>query len=368
MLVVCCAAAAVLNLSPGPLHPEFTHTGDCLARCGPLCMGVGWPLGQNRSCTGCSDPRTPTGGCPSGNTTVALTGFVFRPLTSHSCDSSACKVGVGNDDGPTIIKPRHDRGINVRFVPPAAPGQPNVAMFKHNLVPRDSSVVGPGAIRCSNKSTHLVVEHGAHLKNIDLLGCDDICGIHVVLPHVVNTKVTTLDNVVRVGTQHTCIAMVTAKHRTRAFSGHGHVDVLTDPIPPAAGESTDAGSRSRWDLVLASVQGKVKTTSKHRILLYEHSAGETTVENGHAPGMVYNLTAELALFSPEYLIEYFNNGRLHRGLKVPWWVGTANWWLCGILVMEVGIYWAVVVPIAPATISGTEAGKATPPPAPDKPT
>ena len=148
--------------------------------------------------------------------------------------------------------------------------------------------------------------------------------------------------------------MVTAKHRTRAFSGHGTIKILADPT--ATPDNNASHLKDRWDLVLASVKGTVHVPATCRTLLYEQSAGETVVHNGNnAHHNLYNLTAELSLLSREYLIEYFNNGRLHRGPDVPWWMGAANYWLCGILLMEVGIYWAVVVPMPGATKPVTNA-------------
>jgi hypothetical protein len=352
-LLVCCAASAVLELSQsGPLHADFSHSVDCLGRCGPICAGVGWPVGQNRSCTGCTDPRAMNedGSCPAGFETN-LQGFIFRAAAAAqskaACDSSACMVQA---NATVHVSPGSDHGISVRYAQPTSGDlyDLGVATFKGDRIPGGSSVVGPGIIQCSNESGHLVVEHGTLLKNVYVEGCSDTCGVHVQLPHVANSLVTTLDNLVRRGTLHTCIAMVTAKHRERAFSGHGTVKVFGEPVPPAAGVDTAAGANARWDLVLASVDGTVEATAEHRILLYERSGGETKVENGGAAGMVYNLTAEMALFSPEYLIEFYNGGVLHRGPKVPKWMGEGIWWLAGVLLIEIGVHWAVVVPLPPS--------------------
>jgi hypothetical protein len=107
----------------------------------------------------------------------------------------------------------------------------------------------------------------------------------------------------------------------------------------------------RFDLVLASVDGDVLATSQHRVLLYEQVGGETNLKVPGSDANVYNLTAQMLLFSPEYLIEFFNDGVLYRGPKIPWWIDHAVYYLAGSLALAIGLYWAVIVPIPGQDIS-----------------
>lgn len=321
--LVCCAVSQLEYLvSPSDVPVPLSFTADaCMSRCGPTCSGVG-SLPES-PCVGCvGRPGVPGGGSVCGAGYRALRGFEFRSGARATCDAWSCRAGSVAGTGSRSIVGGHGGRVDVTFSVAGSEVE-----FVGGVVPAGSRVVGPGVVRVRG-GVPLVVEHPATLSGVTLVGSvGGGCAVEVRLPYRRRSRrlqrqlggdLTALTSL-RYGDLDGwggCGVLVTPSDRRRAVRGYGSVSVVGGNAPPPVSDGA-------WDVVLRSVSGTATVTGDRRVLLYERVGGETSVRGG----AVTNLTSLLSLFSPEYLVEYFHDGVLDRGVPVPRFVSASVWYV-----------------------------------------
>lgn len=259
-----------------------------MRRCGPTCAGVGQTAGH--PCVGCTQPfGTP---CAANQTQIEHWAFNPRP---GGCDAWACKLQADATDLGESGNPLH-----LTFGPARID-----AGFARNTTPAGSNVVGY-ASDVSRIVSPLTLEHPAQIAHVTVEGT-----LTVAMPFHPSSETTVIENV---NATRILITPATA-HRTHNCYGHVVVQLSdgqrVDPTPHGV-----AHPARHFDIVVRGLVGTVNAGGGS-VLLYESQPGDTTVLN---PGHVTNLSAMLGLFNPEYLVEFENDGRLHRGTPVPTWI------------------------------------------------
>lgn len=297
---VCCAAASLLNMS----LRQGVSQGLCRERCTGICYGYGHSA--SLPCVGCSTaPHAPPArGCADGFTEIRS--YVNKSATAPQ---SYQVTGKSGDRG----------GVHVRFH-----NNPSGKYIVNATLESGTTVIGPGNLICGAEG-HIRLGAGSTLINVTVAGCSDACPLHVVLPRTqeshrkktVDTMHTRLQGV-GVHTQGECAVIVEPVHLDKSHEAHGEVTITDLQIHYA----NTSALKSHYNVVVSNIDGFVNVNGKwdaalQEVLLFESTGGSTklTLPAGTS---VHNLSADLGIFSADYLIEYANDGGLMRGHEMKW--------------------------------------------------
>lgn len=327
MSVVCCAASALMLLS----HHNFKHHSSmCTDRCGPLCLGTGHK-GDSKGCYGCMVPAssvTPPkfSSCDSGD--HMLHDFKYRSTNKNNCDTSEC-IAINNKivrvNPPHAIKIIASRRKGKVEIPSAV--QQVVFSIEGDYIPPYSTVTGPGTIKCLNRR-RLHIGHSSTLTNIHL-DCPETCSGYIEMP---THKTTQTAHMINVTSTQDCTLLVAPIDPKRQLTSTGKINI----------HSLTAGTHQpKFDVAVANYIGDLAVNSYNtsKVLLLEvHPDFQKSIKLSakDTPGgvNVFNLSALLNVFGPEYLIEYYNNGKELKGIPMPPWIVTANTRLIVIILVE----------------------------------
>lgn len=298
--IVCCAAVSLLNMSLRQgVSPEV-----CRERCTDICYGYG--RGAHLSCVGCSTaPHVPPAHkCADGFAEI------HNYVTKTAADPRGYQVtGKSGERG----------GVHVRFH-----DNPTGQYIVNATLEPGTTVIGPGNLVCGKKS-HIRLGAGSKLINVTVRGCSDACPLHVVLPRTqeshrrktVDTMHTHLQGV-EVHTEGECAVIVEPVHLEKSHEAHGEVTITDLSV-----NYTNASAlKSHYNVVVSNIDGFVNILGKwnaaqQEVLLFESTGGSTKLSLPTGTS-VHNLSADLGIFSADYLIEYAHGGTLMRGHEMKW--------------------------------------------------
>jgi len=309
-MAVCCALAAVLNLTLLG-YPSITAQ-MCDSRCTSICYGYGKTA--TLPCVGCSvAPTVEPSGCGAG--TVQLKTFVNKTATRPRGGAGYQIAGSSGARG----------GVQVRFHEGGAGVYTALAPLEAG-----TDIQGPGMLACAKGMGHITLMAGSVLNNVTVINCSDTCPLHIALPRTVDshqpvtaaTLQTTVSNVT-VRTTSECAVVVEPVELQRSHEAHGSVVIagltVVHPVPPPP----PPPGTVQYNVVVSNIDGVVSVvgpawnTTAQGVMLFESTGGSTVLSVPDGT-QVHNLSADLGLFSADYLIEYAHGGQLYRGRELKW--------------------------------------------------